>query len=555
MASELYDKYIGQTFGDRYEIIEKIGEGGMAVVYKGFDHRLNREVAVKIMREELAKEEEFKSRFIAESHAVAMLSHPNIVAVYDVSHNDEIDYIVMELIDGITLRQYMEKKGRIVWKEALHFSKQVANALSHAHERGIIHRDIKPQNIMLLRDGSIKVADFGIAALENEVEDENRQAIGSLNYLAPELLHGEAADAKTDIYALGVMMYEMLCARKPYIGETPSELAIKQTSGPEPIVNFAEDVPEDFQEIVCRAFQTDPLQRYQSADELQQALDDFTVKYLKAEGKYKGNPLEVEVKPNIDVPGKEYIKSIRRSNSISFSLGTFALLAATVAFFVLLWNYWLADIFSPAQRMTLPDFTGHRYEDLAGDSQMAGKYNFKVNYVVDTTKDSGIIISQEPEAGRSLMITSKGIDVKLSVATGYVLADVPDVSGLDYREAVLKLTNAGFVAEVTNVKSDSVKKDTVISTSPGAGEQISAGSTVYVDVSSGTQITYVKMPNIIGLTEDAAIAKLESRNLSFSTIVRESSEYDAGTVIAQSVMAFAEVEEHSQIVITVSTGP
>ena len=219
------EKYIGQMLDDRYEILETIGEGGMAIVFRALDHRLNRYVAVKIMREEMAKDEEFRRRFCAESHAVAMLSNPNIVSVYDVSHSDEREFIVMELISGITLKQYMDKKGALDWKEVVHFSKQITRALAHAHERGIIHRDIKPQNIMLLRDGTLKVADFGIAALENEVYENNGQTIGSIHYIAPEQARGLSPDARSDIYSLGVVMYEMLSGRLPYTGDTLAEIS------------------------------------------------------------------------------------------------------------------------------------------------------------------------------------------------------------------------------------------------------------------------------------------------------------------------------------------
>ena len=226
------DSYIGKTLDGRYEIMNIIGEGGMAIVYRALDHRLNRFVAVKIMRSEMASDEEFRRRFNAESQAVAMLSHPNIVAVYDVSRSEAMEYIVMELIDGITLKQYMDRRGMLAWREAVHFAKQIAKALSQAHERGIIHRDIKPQNIMLLRDGTIKVADFGIAALENEVEEKpDGQAIGSIHYIAPEQARGESPDARSDIYSLGVLMYEMLTGDVPYTGDTLGEIAIKHNLG------------------------------------------------------------------------------------------------------------------------------------------------------------------------------------------------------------------------------------------------------------------------------------------------------------------------------------
>ena len=221
------NKWIGTTLDDRYEIISLVGSGGMAYVYRAVDHRLNRSVVVKIMREEAAADETVRSRFAAESHAVAMLSHPNIVAVYDVSKSDVVEYIVMELIDGVTLLQYMEKKGALPWHEALHFTRQIAKALSHAHSRGIIHRDIKPHNIMLLRDGTIKVADFGIAALESEIEDNKGEAIGSIHYIAPEQIRGESPDGRSDLYSLGVVMYEMLTGQKPYTGDTVGEIAIK----------------------------------------------------------------------------------------------------------------------------------------------------------------------------------------------------------------------------------------------------------------------------------------------------------------------------------------
>lgn len=548
--------YIGMLLDDRYEILEKIGEGGMAVVYKAFCHRLSRFVAVKIMREETAADEEFRRRFASESHAIAMLSHPNIVAVYDVSHSDDVEYIVMELVDGITLKQYMEKRGVVNWKEALHFTKQIAKALAHAHSRGIIHRDIKPQNIMLLKDGTIKVADFGIAALENEVEDSN-EAIGSIHYIAPEQAQGKSPDVRSDIYSLGVVMYEMLTGQKPYTGNSIQEIAVKHMSSlPTAPTDIVPDIPAELELITLKAMNCTISKRYQTVNELLDDLDNFTQEQIRAEQEPEYvNPSVAPVRSVSEMPKDKFSVRLRRSRTVSFMSGIFCALLLVMALFGFLWDFWLRDVFSPAERIPLPNFVGSNYEAVVNNADLAGIYNFKVTYIIDTDAESGRILSQNPEPGRSMMLTPEGIAVELSVSTGVVLTTVPDVSNIDYREATLTLQNAGFSVELENQTSPSVAKDYVISTSPAANEQISAGSTIYVIVSSGEQVSYVSMPNLIGLTEDAAINKIENAGLSYGGSDRVSSEYDAGTVIGQSVAKFTEVEEHSKVYLTVSSGP
>ena len=559
--SDYSEIYTGMLLDDRYEILEKIGEGGMALVYRANDKRLNRQVAVKVMRRELMGDREFLRRFTSESHAVAQLSHPNIVSVFDVSHSEGFEYIVMELLSGITLRQYMDRKIQVPWKEALHFSRQIAQALRHAHEHGIIHRDIKPQNIMLLQDGTIKVADFGIAALEHEIIEEGGRAIGSLNYIAPEQARGAAPDARGDIYSLGVVMYEMLCGVKPYTGKTASEIVFKQTTGEiGSIVELAPETPLKFAEIVMTAMSPYIGMRWQSASELSDALEDFTVGVLKAEGRYREpekieKPLKVTVTQNVNLPPVEYIKSVRKTGSIGFSLGSFALLLTAVVAFCFLWVYWLEGVFSPAERMTLPSFVGTSSDYLMNDVALRQQYNFTINQVVNTDYPAGTVLSQNPKAGRSLMVSDSGIDVVLNVSTGFILTEVEDVVGLDYREANLKLQNAGFKVETETVMSSGVEKDLVISTSPGAGEEISSGSTIYVSVSGGDQTVYTKMPNLVGLSENAAIVKLQNAGFTYGGSNRQESDYESGTVIMQSIVAFAEAEEYSTVVLTVSSGP
>ena len=548
--------YIGVLLDDRYEILEKIGEGGMAVVYKAFCHRLSRFVAVKIMREEMAADEEFKRRFCAESHAIAMLSHPNIVAVYDVSHSDDVEYIVMELVDGITLKQYMDKRGAISWKEALHFTKQITKALAHAHSRGIIHRDIKPQNIMLLKDGTIKVADFGIAALENEMQ-ESGQAVGSIHYIAPEQARGENPDARSDIYSLGIVMYEMLTGRKPYTGETIGEIAVKHMSSlPTMPSDIVPDIPPELERITLKAMSCPINKRYQSANELLDDLDKFTQAQIVQEKKPEyENPAVAPVRSVSEMSREKYSLRRKRSGTVAYMTGVLGGLVLILALFVFLWNFWLRDVFSPAERIALPNFVGSNYESVVNNAELAGTYNFKVTYIIDTNAESGKILSQNPEPGRSMMITPDGIAVELSVSTGVVLTPVPDVTNMDYREATLELQRAGFAVEVENSTSDSVSKDCVISTSPAANEQISAGSTVYLVVSSGQQISYTTMPNFVGLTEEAAINKIANSGLTYGGSEQVSSDYDAGTVIGQSPAAFQEVEEHGKVTLRVSTGP
>ena len=437
------EKYLGHTLGDRYTITELIGEGGMAYVFKATDNRLQRTVAVKIMRDEMAADETFRSRFCAESYAVAMLSHPNIVSVYDVSHNDELEYIVMELVEGITLLQYMEKKGALPWNEALHFSRQIAKALDHAHTRGIIHRDIKPQNIMLLKDGTIKVADFGIAALESELYENDGQAIGSIHYIAPEQARGDYPDTRSDLYSLGVVMYEMFTGEKPYIGDSLGEIAVKHMNAdPKPIHELIPDFPPELERITSKAMSADIESRYQTASDLVRDIDDF-LKQTNTPSEAAADKQSNAV--NQEDTGQKHEDSLReklqkheqrqRNGMVGFLVGVFCVIAAVIGVFVFLWHYWLSDIFLPAQRVTMPNFISSNIQELEANADYSAIYNFNIIYVVNTDTEPGTVLTQSPNAGRSIMLTQNGIDVKLTVNTGDTVSTIPDVSNMDYRTA------------------------------------------------------------------------------------------------------------------------
>ena len=558
MGDSSSDKFIGTLLEDRYQILELIGEGGMAVVYKAMDNRLNRLVAVKIMRDEFAADEDFKRRFSSESQAVAMLSHPNIVTVYDVSHSDSLEFIVMELIDGITMKQYLERKGAVGWRETLHFAKQIAKALSHAHAKGIIHRDIKPQNIMLLRDGTIKVADFGIAALENEATEMSGQAIGSIHYISPEQARGEYPNSRCDIYSLGVVMYEMLTGQLPYTGDSLTEIALKHIEAkPVPPHEIVDDFPLEFEGIISKAMNPNADERYQSANELLEALELFMDSQMESENNEVPDkePAVVPVRSVSEMSRKSFLLRKRRASRVSFFSGAFLILLCAVFLFSALWRFWLRDIFPENESIVIPAFVGSNIADIANNSDYSGVFNFFVSYVPSSAADAGKVISQNPAAGRTVSSQPAGIDISLTVYSGAVFEVLPDVSDMFYKDAADKLSKLGFIVEIENEVSDSVEKDFTIGTSPGAGEKISAGSTVYLTVSSGSTINYVSVPQLVGLSEEAALAKINASNLTYGGTVMVESGSDKGIVVSQSVDAFTDVEEHTKIVITVSSGP
>ncbi len=553
------DKYIGKILDDRYEIIELIGSGGMANVYKALCHRLNRYDAVKIMRDETAANTELRRRFRAESQAVAMLSHPNIVSVYDVSHSDDVEYIVMELIDGITLKQYLQKKSVLDPSEVLDFTIQTAKALEHAHSKGIIHRDIKPQNIMLLKDGMIKVADFGIASLENTIEENNGETVGSVHYIAPEQARGEAPDARSDIYSLGIVMYEMLTGKLPYVGNSDVEVAVKHMNT-DPVTprDIVPSIPEELERICLKAMNSNIDERYQSASEMLADLEEYKSQSLAAHVLEDSEAVLIDS----EEPPRRRAKRSRRSKKIALSSGILAVLLFIIIGFVFLNGYFLKDLFSDPVKVKVDNFVGRYYEDVINDKDYKKIYDFKVTFKVDLEHEYGIILSQDPESGRSKTVSDKGskIVVELVCAAETVddqkrLLKVPAIVNHEREEAISMVQDAGFTYSLEQAPSDSITKGYVISTDPVAGAAADEGSEIKIIISTGPETVMTKVPQLKGLSKESAIAKIESSNLSIGNISTAESDLVAGTVIDQNIAAGTEIEEHTKISITVSSGP
>lgn len=555
MDTNNQDKYRGLMLDGRYELLECIGSGGMAVVYKAMCHRLNRYVAVKIMRPELAKNEKFRRRFQTESQAIAKLSHPNIVGVYDVSRTDHIEYIVMELVEGVTLKQYLHDHGPLDALQTVDFSLQIAKALSHAHGKGIVHRDIKPQNILVVENGVVKVADFGIANLQSEMPDVENEAIGSVHYISPEQARGLPVDGRSDIYSLGIVMYEMLSGKLPFDGDDDRAVALKHLSAvPTPLHELVPSVPERLEAIVMKAMDASLDARYQTADALVSDLDAFQKTLTGSLDMLEGGVAPLSTAGELDK--KSYQRRRRRAHRVSMLSGFFGVMAAIIIIGVFLWNYFLSDIFVVNQRVIIPNFVGSYYDTIINSREFKDKYNFNLIYEIDPNVEKGIIIGQTPDAGKSYMLTSSGVNVTLTVSTGVMLTEIPNLVNYDYREATSELEKLGFVVDKTFADSDDVAADCVMQISPAPGEMLPAGATVYLTISQGAKTETVIMPYLVGKDYATAEAELAAARL---TLVSVSYVYNDNTpenyVVSQTVEAGTEIPAYSKIYLQISLGP
>ena len=575
------DKYIGKMLDGRYEIIELIGSGGMANVYKAKCHRLNRMVAVKILKSDMAENDEIRRRFRDESRAVAQLSHANIVSVYDVSSSGDTEYIVMELIDGITLKQYMERRGQMDWRESLHFIIQIMRALEHAHSRGIIHRDIKPQNIMVLRDGSVKVADFGIACLQNNAQTLTQDALGSVHYISPEQARGEHIDARSDIYSAGVVLYEMLTGRLPFEGDTAVSVAIQHLSSvPLAPSEIREDVPKGLELICMKAMCADINKRYASATAMLEDLESFRknpdidMEYIREELKEKENTEATRY-----ISKKELSEAVRNKKEkekdeltaekqektgiagtkdekkrMAIIIGAFAgALLLIFLIFTLIFNGFGGG----------GDSSGHKVPDIRGMTveeakKLEGIKDIFTIEVVGTKENSkyndGEIISQDPSEGT---LRKNNLTIQVYICAKVEKSYMPTVLNMSESDAKSILNNMSLSLniQVQDKPSDTVAKGLVAATSPAAGAEIRQGNTVIIYISSGREIKPVTVPNFVGMTEEKANLEAQKLGLVVGASSSEYSDKPAGTVIRQSISATTEAKTGDNIYFTISLGP
>ena len=566
------DKMIGKMLDSRYELLEVIGSGGMAVVYKAKCHRLNRLVAVKVLKSDLAEDADFRRRFRDESQAVAMLSHPNIVSVYDVSRG-ETEYIVMELIDGITLKQYMEKRGQLNWREALHFITQIMKALSHAHSRGIIHRDIKPQNIMVLRDGSVKVADFGIACLANSANTLTQEALGSVHYMSPEQAKGDRTDARSDIYSAGVVLYEMLTGRLPFEGDNAVSVAIQHLSSvPLSPREINPDVPEALELICMKAMASDIEKRYASADEMLADLEefrknpevdlDFTIEDLHRETVDEPTqyiPAVHAVSTKAQGAAEDDEDDAPHKTDLRRVLTIAGAAVVAVALIVLLWRAIFSDLLGGDQKQkeyVVPHLVGMTIAEAEADERVKDIFEIEqIGQRASSEYAAGQIIEQSPERGK----TVKGNRViSVFVSTGARTESMPNLINTERRNAALQLKNLDLslvVDDTLEEYSESITAGYVIRTIPEAGTTLNEGDSVTLVVSKGSEKKTVTVITFTGSDIDIVRQQATQMGLVVGDVSSRADVSPIGTVLEQSIAPNTEVKEGTAITFVVSSGP
>ena len=558
----------GKLLGNRYEMVEKIGNGGMATVYKAVDKVLKRNVAVKILRDEFTTDEEFIKRFEVEAQSAARLTHPNIVSIYDVGVEGNLHYIVMELIQGKTLKEIIvEERGPLPWKWSVNVAIQIASALEMAHRNNIIHRDIKPHNIIITEDGIAKVTDFGIAkAVSNSTITAFGTTIGSVHYFSPEHARGGFTDAKSDLYSLGVVMYEMMTGKVPFDADTPVSVALKHMQeDPEEPIEINPNLPSAVNDIIMKAMQKDTTLRYQSATEmlvdLRKALKDPDGDFVEQE---EYDPTAMTQKINTDMYGNllddekrstdkksnkkegKLKKFIKNHKALSIVIGLILLFAISLGGTMAVLN-----ITNPPE-VEMPNVVGLSKEEAQKEIEDAG-LKFEISSE-EYNKDvpEGYVISQDPAYMENYNNVKEGSTVSVVISKGQEKATVPNVEGKERDEAIKLLEDANLVAEVIEETSKTVEEGYVISQDTEPDTEVYAGDTVKIHVSTGTGIRQVTVQSVIGQQEATATTTLKNLGLKVNVSYEEDNSKENGVVLRQSIEANKVVDEGTTITITVN---
>lgn len=566
------DNYVGKRLDGRYEIQEIVGVGGMSVVYKAYDNVDDRVVAVKILKDEFLTNDDFVRRFKNESKAIALLSHPNIVKVYDVSFGEKLQYIVMEYVDGITLKEYIQKQGAITWNDALFFTTQILKALQHAHDKGIVHRDIKPQNIILLPNGNIKVADFGIARFSrSETRTLTDTAIGSVHYISPEQAKGEFTDEKADIYSVGVVLYEMLAGKVPFEAESAVSVALMQLqNNAKRLTEINPDIPLGLEQICIHAMEKDPKDRYQSATEMlldveevinnpktvfdySCFVDKSPTKYISDTDKITAETPVINEKPiekavDSDEDEVEYYDPDHKKKVVSAVLIGIIILVTAAVLLVMA----ITGSFKTSTN-TLDNFVGFSYDELISSNKY--DYEFVLEQKKTDEVEPGIVVDQSPEAGSKVI---SGSQVKLVVSASMDDINVPNIYNLNDEKAKKALANEGLTNyKFTTISSETVEEGLVVYTEPKAGTVVSSDTQIVVFVSSGPttkEVVNIEVPDVTGLKQEGARAFLEKMGFKNVNFVTQDDLRPKGVVISQSPAAGSSATADDKIKVVISSG-
>ncbi len=549
------DNFCGKRLDGRYEIREIIGVGGMAVVYKAYDNIDDRIVAIKILKDEYLSNEEFKRRFKNESKAIAVLSHPNIVRVYNVSFGDRLQYIVMEYVDGITLKEYIEQQGVINWKEAVHFTGQILAALQHAHDKGIVHQDIKPQNIMLLQDGTIKVTDFGIARfsrMDSNTTSEN--AIGSVHYISPEQARGEMTDDKADIYSVGVVMYEMLTGTLPFQSDNAVSVALMQLQqDPKKPRDIVPTLPLGLEQITIRAMQKNPNDRYRSSAEMLMDINEFkrnpSIKFNysyfvdQEPTKYvRGGASQIRNQLNTDESIEEDKKPINKTTAIMLgAIAGIVVLVLVIAGILGIINN---------RRIEVPNFVNLNYYTQIENNPDYADFEFEFKYDETSTLEEGTVLEQNPEASEKI---KKGSKITLTIAQKDGVVIDASVIGMTESDAKNYFISRGVMATIIPEFSETVQPGIVIRTDPQVGSSVKVGGQVTVYIATDKQES-VKVPQLEGCSKEVAEQLLKAADLEVGTVTEVDSALEKGMVVTQSIAKDTEVPLGTKIDFTISNG-